>query len=247
MYIYSYIYMEKHHFALHTKNEVTSASMGTQSFCELILHKAGQTTWSFIWKKTLLILQQDRSVSNPSVSRTCMFPPNWKHLSGTVNMGKVQWIHKGPTTCHRQFVKCKGGISCGKGLLWFPFWTTSPLLPRQGKHISPFAYPQAPCWCESSCHSAHAKDKLAKINNKTMENFLLKIQETKSSFDSQWHRGCNSWTQGSWTGTFLGSIRRKKVFSPKPIPCTGAAVALMGEDCFFFLPQTSLRSGQSSV
>lgn len=79
MYIYSYIYMEKHHFALHTKNEVTSISMGTQSFCELILRKAGQTTWSFIWKKILLILQQDQSILNLSVSRTWIFPPNWKH------------------------------------------------------------------------------------------------------------------------------------------------------------------------
>lgn len=159
----------------------------------------------------------------------------------------MQWIHKGPTTRHRRFAKCKGGISCRKGLLWFLFWTISPLLPRQAKHISPFAYLQVPCWCESSCHSAHDKDKLAKINNKRMENFVLKIQGTKSSFDSQWHWGCNSWTQGSYTGTFLRSTRRRKVLSPKPIPCTRPAVALRGEDYFFFLPQASLRSGQSTV
>lgn len=80
----------------------------------------------------------------------------------------------------------------------------------------------------------HAEDKLAPINNKLMEKFHLKVQGTKSSFDSQGQRGCYSCTQGSCTGTSPESLGRRDVFSPKTISCKGAVVALMGEDCLFF-------------
>lgn len=77
-----------------------------------------------IGKKILLIFHLDQSlcpfldILAPPVSRTGMFPPNWKQLSGTVNLGKnLEWIHKHPTTRHRYYAQCKGGISCGKRLL----------------------------------------------------------------------------------------------------------------------------------
>lgn len=79
MYIYIVIFTWKN-IILHCIPRMKSRLfLWELSFCELILHKAGQTTWSFIWKKILLILQQDQSILNLSVSRTWIFPPNRKH------------------------------------------------------------------------------------------------------------------------------------------------------------------------
>lgn len=91
----------------------------------------------------------------------------------------------------------------------------------------------------------HAEDKLAPINNKLMEKFHLTVQETKSSFDSQAHRGCYSCTQGSCTGTSPESIGRREVFSPSHVK--GLLLLSWGRTASFSLPQTSLRSAQSSV
>lgn len=119
---------------------------------------------------------------------TVMFP-NWKQLSGTLNLEEnLQLIHKGSTTCQRHYPQCKGGISCGKGIsisdnLSMADISISQLLHNHRFHADVRV---------AITQKGHAKDKLDPINNKLMENFLLKVQVTKSAFDSQWHRGCCS-------------------------------------------------------
>lgn len=111
----------------------------------------------------------------------------WKQLSGTLYLGKnLQLICKCFTTCQRHYAQCKGGISCGKGISILDNLSMADISISQSLHNHGFHTDVR----VAIAQKGHAKDKLAPINNKLMENFLLKVQVTKSSFDSQGHRGC---------------------------------------------------------
>lgn len=108
--------------------------------------------------------------------------PNWKQLSGTLNLGKnLQQIHKCFTTCQRHYAQCKGGISCGKGISTLDNLSMADISIPQSLHNHSFHADVR----VAITQKGHAKDKLAQINNKLMGNFILKVQVTKSSFDSQ--------------------------------------------------------------
>lgn len=108
--------------------------------------------------------------------------PNWKQLSGTLNLGKnLHLIHKGCATCQSHYAQCKGGISCGKGISILGNLSMADISMSQPLNNHRFHTDVR----AAITQRGHAKDKLAPINNKLMENFLPKIQVTKFSFDSQ--------------------------------------------------------------
>lgn len=112
------------------------------------------------------------------IGTTAMFP-NWKQLSGTLNLGKnLQLIHKVSTTCQRHYAQCKGGISCGKRISILDNLSMADTSISQSLHNHRFHADVR----VAITQKGHAKDKLAPINNKLMENFLLKVQVTKSAF-----------------------------------------------------------------
>lgn len=91
---------------------------------------------------------------------TGMFP-NWKQLSGTLNLGKnLRLIHKGSTTCQRHYAQCKGGISCGKGISILDNLSMADISISQSLRNHRFHADVR----VAITKKGHAKDKLAQIN-----------------------------------------------------------------------------------
>lgn len=91
---------------------------------------------------------------------TGMFP-NWKQLSGTLNLGKnLRLIHKGSTTRQRHYARCKGDISCGKGISILDNLSMADISISQSLHNHRFHADVR----VAITKKGHAKDKLAQIN-----------------------------------------------------------------------------------